>query len=110
MFKSLHYIIFFLFFIYVLKNFFINIFLIFLTMLNIVLKKLNEYLIVNILLNESKTNEQIRLKAFSYNDIYSEEFFNIIHKIISQLDSKIIKKPRKKFNLQFLTMKTKIKK
>jgi hypothetical protein len=61
-------------------------------MLNIVLKKLNEYLIVNILLNESKTNEQIRLKAFSYNDIYSEEFFNIIHKIISQLDSKIIKK------------------
>ena len=61
-------------------------------MLDIVLKKLNEYLIVNILLNESKTNEQIRLKAFSYNDIYSEEFFNIIHKIISQLDSKIIKK------------------
>ena len=57
MFKSLHYIIFFLFFIYVLKNFFVNIFLIFLTMLNIVLKKLNEYLIVNILLNESKTNE-----------------------------------------------------
>ena len=79
-------------------------------MLNIVLKKLNEYLIVNILLNESKTNEQIRLKVFTYNDIYSEEFFNIIHKIISQLDSKIIKKPRKKFNLQFLTMKTKIKK
>ena len=61
-------------------------------MLNIVLKKLNEYLIVNFLLNESKTNEQIRLKAFSYNDIYSEEFFNIIHKIISQLDYKIIKK------------------
>ena len=61
-------------------------------MLDIVLKKLNEYLIVNILLNESKTNEQIRLKVFTYNDIYSEEFFNIIHKIISQLDSKIIKK------------------
>ncbi len=46
-------------------------------------KKLNEFLIVKNLLNEIKKSEQIRLKAFCHNDIYSEDFFNIINKVIA---------------------------
>ena len=57
-------------------------------------KKLNEFLIVKNLLNEIKKSEQIRLKAFCHNDIYSEDFFNIINKVlvfISQLSNALKK-------------------
>ena len=57
-------------------------------------KKSNEFLIVKNLLNEIKKSEQIRLKAFCHNDIYSEDFFNIINKVIvfiSQLSNALKK-------------------
>lgn len=46
-------------------------------------KKQNEFFIVSNLLNDIKKSEKIRMKIFCFDDIFSEDFFSIITKIIS---------------------------
>ena len=43
----------------------------------------NEFTIISNLLNDIQKSEKIRMKIFCFNDIFSEEFFNILFKIIS---------------------------
>ena len=44
--------------------------------------KQSDYLIVSNLINEIKQSEQIRLKAFGYIDNFTDDFFNILNKVI----------------------------
>ena len=52
--------------------------------------KQNDYLIVSNLINEIKNSEQIRIKAYGYIDNFTDDFFNILNKVI-QFTFQIIK-------------------
>ena len=82
--------------------------------------KQSDYLIVSNLINEIKKSEQIRLKAFGYFDNFTDDFFNIINKVIQfsfQLTKllkttmnydNVLKQNKTKFNIEIRNFLDKI--
>ncbi len=82
--------------------------------------KQSDYLIVSNLINEIKKSEQIRLKAFGYFDNFTDDFFNILNKVIQfsfQLTKllkntmnydNVLKQNKTKFNIEIRNFLDKI--